>query len=188
MSESGEQHIPTDRPVGSPVVVVQAHPLDDSYNNALLAAACAGLDQRAAHYRVVRLYAGETVGAGDLAGAGELMIVAPTWWGAMPAIMLDWIQRELGQWIDGDAPAATSPLRSIRRLSVVTSHGSSKFVNTLQGEPGRNLWQRTILPLCADGAEFDWQALYKIDRLDAAARSAFLNEVTRQASRPQPTP
>lgn len=162
------------------VLVVQAHPLDDSYNAALLDAVRQGLGERAATYQVVQLYSGDTLRASELADARELIIVAPTWWGAMPAIMLDWIQREFGPWIDGGEPATASPLRSIDQLTVVTSHGSSKFVNMLQGEPGRNLWQRTILPLCAAGASFDWHALYKIDRLDAAARVAFIDDVRRQ--------
>ena len=84
----------------------------------------------------------------------------------------------VGSMVSGDP--ATSPLRSVQRLTVVTSHGSSKLVNVLQGEPGRQLWKRTVLGLCAPNAAFDWISLYKIDRLDLEARRAFLVEVERQ--------
>ena len=98
----------------------------------------------------------------------------------MPAVMLDWLQTIFGPWIDGVRPAVDSPARTVRRLSVVTSHGSSKWMNLLQGEPGLQFWKRSMLPLCADNARFDWIALYKIDRLDLHARRAFLAEVDRR--------
>lgn len=159
------------------VTVLQAHPLDASYNKALLDAAVGGLEAAGVDHVVVRMCQGDEADLDRIAASDHLVVVAPTWWGAMPAVMLDWIQRTLGPWIDGDAPRATSPLRSVRRLSVVTSHGSARLVNRLQGEPGRQLWARTVLPLCAAGARFDWIALYKIDRLDVAAREAFIERV-----------
>lgn len=154
-------------------VVVQAHPLDDSYNAALLESVCSGLSD----HRVVRLYSGDQIEAAEFADCDELIVVAPTWWGSMPAIMVEWLEGLLGPWIDGSADGSTSPLSNVRQLRVVTSHGSSRLVNMLQGEPGRNFWQRTVLPLCAPGAAFTWQALYKIDRLDDEARRAFLQSV-----------
>lgn len=83
----------------------------------------------------------------------------------------------IGPWVDGGEPVATSPLRQVESLTVVTSHGSSKLVNVLQGEPGLQLWKRTVLPLCAPGARFSWQSLYKIDRATPDERSEFLTSV-----------
>lgn len=163
-------------------LVVQCHPLEQSYNMALLDAVVDALEGAGAPNEVVRLAQGETIDPERLSLAGHLIIVAPTWWGAMPAKLLDWIQTTLGPWIDGDPGDQPSPLRSVERLTVVTSHGSSKLINTLQGEPGRNLWRRSVLPLCADDASFNWVSLYKIDRLDEPERLAFIDRVHTEIS------
>ncbi len=156
---------------------MQFHPLPDSYNVSLLHAVVDALEETGRPHEVVRLGQGDEVDRERLTTTGHLLVVTPTWWGAMPAKILAWIQDELGPWIDGDADAARSPLRSVERLTVVTSHGSSRLVNGLQGEPGRKLWQRAVLPLCAPSARFDWISLYKIDRSDEAGRQAFIDRV-----------
>lgn len=163
-------------------LVVQCHPLEQSYNMALLDAVIDALDDALAGHEVVRLAQGGMVDSERLALAHHLIVVAPTWWGAMPAELLHWIQTTLGSWIDGHAEPKMSPLRSVQRLTVVTSHGSSRLINTVQGEPGRNLWRRSVLPLCAPGAVFDWVALYKIDRLDEQQRRNFIDRVHSKIS------
>lgn len=159
---------------------MQFHPLADSYNVALLHAVVDGLEETGQPHEVVRLAQGGVVDRERLATTGHLIVVTPTWWGAMPAQILDWIQSELGPWIDGGQDLAHSPLRSVQRLTVVTSHGSSRLMNGLQGEPGRKLWRRSVLPLCAPGARFDWISFYKIDRADEADRQAFVDRVGRE--------
>jgi putative NADPH-quinone reductase len=158
-------------------LVIHVHPLRASYTEALLRAVVDTLDGMGVAHEVVRLGGGGDIGPGALTDVEHLIVVAPTWWGAMPSRLLWWIQDELGPWIDGGRRRTSSPLRGVRALTVVTSHGSSRLVNALQGEPGRHLWRRAVLPLCAPGAAFDWVALYKIDRLDAAARRAFIDTV-----------
>lgn len=159
------------------VLVVHYHPREDSYSAALLGVVLDRLDPGA---EVVRLGQGEAVDEGRLAAARHLIVVAPTWWGAMPSRVLAWIQELLGPWIDGGSDRRSSPLRSVERLTVVTTHGSSRLINGIQGEPGRQLWKRTVLPLCADGAGFHWIALYKLDRLGEPERRAFLDRVGRE--------
>ena len=51
--------------------------------------------------------------------------------------MLDQLNRLIGPWVDGSRRVGTSPLRSVTRLEAVTSHGSSLFINRLQGEQGK---------------------------------------------------
>lgn len=161
-------------------LVAQYHPLEESYNEALLQAVIEALEGDDRPSELVRLGRGEAIATEALATCRHLIVVAPTWWGAMPAPILAWIQDCLGPWIDGGEDRVTSPLRSVGRLTVVTSHGSSQLINRLQGEPGRQLWQRTILPLCAPGAEFDWVSLYKLDRSTESERQAFIDRVGRE--------
>jgi len=186
------------------MLVVQAHPLDDSYNAALLDAVVAGLD----HARVARLGQGDQLDAADLDQITSLTVVYPTWWGSVPAQLLAALNDLVGPWVDGKEPPLlsphggcanrrsaklikratrgaanrsahlpASPLSAVRTLTIVTTHGSSKFINRLQGEPGLQLWKRTILPLCAPEAEFNWQALYRVDRATPTVTRKFLRRV-----------
>ena len=153
--------------------VVHYHPVDDSYSAALCRAVCDALESRGAPYRLVRLHRGETADRRRLAATEHLIAVYPTWWGGLPARLLDWLQKTLGPDIDGP-PASPSALARVRRLTVVATHGSGRLKNTVQGEPGRKLWKRTILGLCAPGAAFGWVALYDLDRLDRADLERFV--------------
>ncbi|MDH3295470.1 MAG: NAD(P)H-dependent oxidoreductase [Acidimicrobiia bacterium] len=161
-------------------VVVQCHPLDQSYNMALLEAVTTALDRTGTDHVVHRFYPDGAPPHDLVSECRHLIVVAPTWWGAMPSPVLAWIQERLGPWIDDDARYEDSPVRTVQRLTVVTSHGSSKLQNVMQGEPGLQFWKRTMLGLCAPGADFDWISLYKIDRLDREARLAFLTTVERR--------
>lgn len=160
------------------VRVIHAHPVPESFSGAVLDAALAGLRTAGHEPIVTRLGEGDDPGptADDLAGTTALHFVHPTWWGGQPAVLLDWIQRTLGPWIDGAAPGPT-PLCEVRRLTAVTTHGSSNLVNRFQGEPGRQLVMRTIAGLCHRDAQADWIALYTMDRTTEADRGAFLERV-----------
>lgn len=181
--------------------MVHYHPVDDSYSAALCRAVCDALESRGAPYRLVRLHRGETADRSRLAATEHLIAVYPTWWGGLPARLLDWLQKTLGPDIDGPGPAdagssdgtppadrpagnglsspggplaSPSALARVRLLTVVATHGSGRLKNTIQGEPGRKLWKRTILGLCAPGAAFGWVALYDLDRLDRADLERFI--------------
>lgn len=169
-------------------VVLQCHPLDESYNMALLEAVTAALDGKGVEFRLHRFYPDGPPSSALFDRCRHLIVVTPTWWGAMPAVILRWIQENLGPWIDDGRTVDESPLRSVERVSVVGTHGSSKWTNMLQGEPGLRLWKRSIVPLCADGAAFDWIALYKIDRLDLAARQRFIVKVEKTIADLSATP
>lgn len=157
-------------------LVLHAHPLEDSYSVAVRDVVCGALDSDAVNYELVRLSQGEEP---DLLTEPfeRLIAVAPTWWGGSPAVLLDWLQRTLGHYVDGGEPQTSSPLASVRRVTVVTTHGSSQLVNSLQGEPGKQTWKRVVMPCCSAAAEFEWVSLYKIDRTTEAERRAFLDRV-----------
>ena len=154
-------------------LLLHAHPLEESFSRALRDVVDDALTDAGADHTVVRLAPGEEP---DLDEVEHLAVVYPTWWGGPPAVALDWLQRVLGPHVD-DGAGDHSPFAAIRRVSVVTTHGSSKLVNRLQGEPGRQTWSRVVVPHCAPGATFDWIALYKIDRSTPADRAAFLERV-----------
>lgn len=145
-------------------VVVQAHPLDESYNGALFRRVCSGLSSAGEEFAAVRLGEGESVGPGDLDGAARVVLVYPTWWGGLPAALLEWVQTLL----------AEDALGTVQQVDVVTTHGSSRLVNFVQGAWGRSYLERRLRASCAPGCGFSWHALYKIDRCSVAELEHFL--------------
>jgi len=153
------------------VLLVQAHPLEDSYNAAIRTRLIDGLDRNRRPFEAFRLAQGERPTGDDLVDATELILVYPTWSGGLPAMVLDWVHEVL------DQPAA---LNNVTRLTAVTTCGSSKLINLLQGEWGRKYVKTTVLGHCAPGARFRWVPLYKIDRRTAAETTEHLDRVTRE--------
>lgn len=155
-------------PMPAPTVVVQAHPVPDSYSAALLDRVQRGLIAADEVHDVYRLARDRRPTAADLAEARRLVMVYPTWWGGQPALLLDWLQEML------EAPGS---LRSVQELVAVTSLGSSRLLNRIQGEWGRANLDRRVRAACAPGATFRWLPLYKIDRQPAERISAHLDRV-----------
>lgn len=163
-------------------VVLHAHPQQDCLNVAVRDRLVETLKGAGHEVLVVRLTQGESIDGLSLVGAEGLVFVYPTWWGGLPAPMLGWVQRELVAWIDGTADPATSPLRTVRHLVAVTTHGSSSRVNWLQGEPGRQLLRRTVAGLCAPGTKLRWVALYGVDQRAPAEMTAFVDRAVQEVA------
>jgi NAD(P)H dehydrogenase (quinone) len=108
-----------------------------------------------------------------------LVFVYPTWWGGQPAMLTGWLDRVL----ERGAGQTTARLTNVRRLVAITSHGSSRFVNILEGETGRRVVGRTVRVLCYRFARTTWLALYNIDRSTANDRAAFLDRVEGRLTR-----
>ncbi len=161
-------------------VVLHAHPQQDCLNAALRDRVVETLERADHEVQLVRLTQGEWIDGLSVAGADGLVLVYPTWWGGLPAPMLSWVQRELAAWIDGPADPATSPLRTVRHLVAVTTHGSTSWVNRLQGEPGRQLLRRSVARLCVAGTRLRWVALYGVDQRSPAEISAFIDRAASE--------
>ena len=119
--------------------------------------------------------------ADDLGWAEALVLIYPTWWSGQPAMLKGWIDRV---WVagvawemrDGDR-TPTPTLRNVRRIVVVTTHGSSKLINALEGESGKRTVTRSIRAMCARRARTTWCALYGVDTCDEQRRVEFLDHV-----------
>lgn len=168
-------------------LVLQYHPLVNSLSTALLDATIDGLRAAGQLPRVIRIEnTPESVAeqdrhrlsAGEFDGVRHLILVYPTWWGGLPARLLQVFGDLLSPYVDGDADPSESPLRSIEYITVVTTHGSSKLINRVQGEPGLRMWTHTVVPLCATNCTFEWRSLYGVDNCGVEDRLAFV-ESTR---------
>ena len=110
-----------------------------------------------------------------------LVFIYPTWWSGQPAMLKGWLDRVLVRgvaWDVADGALRITPrLRNIRRLIAITTHGSSRLVNVLEGETGRRVIGRSVRMLCHRFARTTWLAMYDIDRSTGSDRQAFLDRV-----------
>lgn len=116
-----------------------------------------------------------------------LFLTYPTWWSGQPAMLKGWFDRV---WVNGVAytlPEGSDRvrplLRNIRRIVVVTSHGSSKALNVMQGEGGRRVVTRAMRAVCHPRCRTSWIALYRADSLTADRAERFHRRVERVARR-----
>ena len=81
-------------------------------------------------------------------------------------------------------PTASKPgLRNIRRLVAVTTHGSPKWINMVEGEGGKRTVTRSLRTMCHPRAHATWLAFYGVDTSSDAQRAAFLHRVERRLTR-----
>jgi NAD(P)H dehydrogenase (quinone) len=111
-----------------------------------------------------------------------LVLVFPTWWYGMPAILKGYIDRV---WVPGVAfevvNGRTRPLlHNIIRFSVVTTYGSPWWLNKLMGDPNRRVLTRGIRHLFARNVHTVWLAKYGMDFIGHASGARFLNTVERR--------
>ncbi len=119
----------------------------------------------------------------SLTWCDTLVLVYPTWWGGQPAMLKGWFDRV---WVTGvvyELPAGknriTALLHNVKRIVVVTTHGSSKLVNAVQGEPGKRTVTRSLRALCNHWCRTDWLAMYAVDRATPEQCDRFLDRVER---------
>ena len=125
--------------------------------------------------------------ADDLRWCDTIVLVYPTWWSGQPAMLKGWIDRVWANGVAWTLPAGSSRLRpllfNVGRIVVVTTHGSSKIVNALQGEGGKRVVSRALRSLCSRRCRTTWVAMYGVDTSSAEKRRAFLDRVeTRLAA------
>ncbi len=123
----------------------------------------------------------------NLRWCDTLVFIYPTWWSGQPAMLTGWLDRVLVGGVAWDlnpgGTRITAQLSNIHRLVTITSHGSSKLLNVVEGESGRRVIGRAVRVLCHRFARTTWLALYNVDRSSADERSAFLDRVDRRMQR-----
>ena len=189
------------------VHVVHCHPDPDSFVAAARDRVMAGLAAGGHEVRLLDLYADGFVPelsawerehhlddpsvkpdiatyAADLQWCEALVLVYPTWFSGQPGMLKGWIDRVWVQGVAYDLPEGANTirprLRNLRRIVVVTTHGSPKWMNVLQGEGGKRVVFRSLRMLCNRFARTTWLAFYGIDLADLDRRRAVLDKVERR--------
>jgi NAD(P)H dehydrogenase (quinone) len=191
------------------VLVVHCHPLEGSFIAAVRDRVLAGLAAGGAEVRLTDLYAdgfdpafsaaerADHLAPGthpslvsyadDLRWCDTLVLVYPTWWSGQPAMLKGWIDRvwvnEVAWTLPDGANRLRPELRNVRRLVAVTTHGSSKLINAIEGESGKRTLTRSLRSMCHPLARTTWLAMYGVDNASEADRLAFLDRVERRVVR-----
>ncbi|QDL97488.1 NAD(P)H-dependent oxidoreductase [Rhodopseudomonas palustris] len=177
-------------------LVVVAHPLSDSLCGQLGRDAQAVLKRAGHEVRLLDLHAAGFAPAltaaerssyyaafdqselaaeiDDLSWAETLVLVFPTWWFGMPALMKGWFDRV---WAPGVAYDHASDLgrirprlRSLRRVVAITTLGSPWWIDRLVlRQPVKRILKTAILGTCAPQAKLTFLSFYGCEQLDAAA-------------------
>jgi putative NADPH-quinone reductase len=191
-------------------LVVICHPLPTSLTRVAFGRVITGLERAGHDYRVIdldaiefdpRLTEAEKVGhldppetkpevanhVADLRWAERLVLVYPTWFGGFPARLKGWFDRT---WITGvayhlpDGADRIRPgLRNIKRFDVITTHGSSRWLNLVQGNPGRLTVTRMLRALCHPLCRTRIMSIYGLDDADPRAIEAWLDRIEARYSR-----
>ena len=184
------------RPRIRKIFVVRTHPVRESFVGAACDRAVAAFGASGHEVRVADLYDdGFEPGAPGIAPryvdslrwCDTIVFAYPTWFGSQPAMLKGWLDATLTDEVafacrpDGGRPKAL--LRNIRRIVVITSHGSPKWMNALQGEPGKRVLLRGLRSFCHPWARSEWVAFYDNDGCDQRTRADYLNRVEAVALR-----
>jgi putative NADPH-quinone reductase len=121
----------------------------------------------------------------SLRRADALLLVHPTWWYGMPAMLKGWFDRV---WAPGVAfrlgEGAIEPmLTNIRRIGVITTYGSPHWLLWYIGRIDRKLFGRGIRRLCAEGCRTDWYTLTRMDHRSRSECAAFVARIGREMAR-----
>lgn len=125
--------------------------------------------------------------ADDLRWCDTLIFVYPTWWAGQPAMLKGWLDRVLVPGVAWELPEGANRLRpllhNVRRIIAVTTHGSPKRINALEGESGKRIVTRSVRVLCNRWCRTHWIACYGVDRMSQSERGEFLADVERRIAR-----
>ncbi|MDB5445837.1 MAG: dehydrogenase [Phenylobacterium sp.] len=173
------------------VLVVFCHPSRQSFQSTVLAELVGRLSRAGHAVRTIDLYAeafdpvlevdgwrahrrGESYAAADLAAhvaalreAEGLVLLYPTWWYGLPAMLKGWFDRV---WQPGvaftleDGVFGTHHLTRLRRFAVLTTYGSPRiFIEWMVGDPVRRQLVRGLALQFARGVQTCWAPIYGVD-------------------------
>lgn len=189
-------------------LVVFAHPLPDSLNGRFLKLVLAELEAAGHDITLLDLYrldfdprlsvAERSVHYDDeaarriahdharlLEAADALVLVFPTWWFGLPAILKGWIDRCFGPGIGfrhgGTKGGPIEPaLTRLKHFVAFTTLGSPWWIDTLvMWKPVRRMLKIAIAKGCAPQARFAYLALHAAENLDEAKVAAHETRIRR---------
>jgi NAD(P)H dehydrogenase (quinone) len=187
------------------VLVIYAHPLNESFNAALLKATLSGL-QHAGHQTSLidlnkddfdprlraeerRNYHNHNFIPPDLTRYAELIrshdamvYVFPTWCFGVPAILKGFFDRVFrpGVAFHIDGAVVTPLFKNIKKIGGVSTYGRSRLMAFGMGDPPRTQIVKYVKWFCVKGCKTKYLAHYHMNASTDASRAAFLAKVERE--------
>ena len=122
----------------------------------------------------------------DLRWCEVLILTHPTWWCGQPAMLKGWFDRVLVNgvaWRLPDGANRIEPLlRNVRRFITITTYGSPRWVNAVQGEPGKRTALRSVRLMFGVRCRAARLAMYGLDGASPRRRKAFDRRVRRRVT------
>ena len=119
----------------------------------------------------------------SLRRAEILILVFPTWWFGMPALLKGWFDRVWAPGVAFDQPVRvggriTPKLDGLRQCLVITTLGSPWWVDRLVvRRPLRRILKRVLIGACAPTARFEMLSVYSAMALDQRRMDRFLDRI-----------
>jgi putative NADPH-quinone reductase len=189
-------------------LVVLAHPLSDSLCSHLAREALAALKARGASVDVLDLYAEDfqpaltaaerrlhyaTPEPGPdivalqqrLAAAEVLVLVFPTWWFSMPAILKGWFDRVWSPKFAFEHGTPIKPLLTgLKSCLVVTTLGSPWWIDRLvMRHPVKRVLKMGLVFACAPQARFDMLSFHEAETANAGQVDRFVGRMRKAIGR-----
>lgn len=189
-------------------LVVLAHPLPDSLCAHLAREAIQALKARGADVDVLDLYAegfqpaltaterrlhyktpepGPDIVALQqrLAAADTLVLVFPTWWFSMPAILKGWFDRVWAPKFAFEHGTPLKPLLSgLKTCLVVTTLGSPWWIDWLvMRQPVKRVLKTGLIFACAPQAKFSMLSFHEAEVADAEQVGGFVGKMRKAIGR-----
>lgn len=188
------------------VLVVFSHPSQDSFGAALCGLATETLTAAGHEVRLRDLYAegfnpvlsqqewtrylSDTEAniaavrdhVDDLHWAEALIVIYPTWYYGLPAMMKGWLDRVWLPGVSFEIPRTktsrpTGKLKNIRVFVGITTSGSPWWWLRVIRDPGRSLWTRGLRPIFNARCRYHWRQLHGINHRTEADRRRFMKQV-----------
>lgn len=112
-----------------------------------------------------------------------LVLVYPTWWSGLPAILKGWLERVLLPGVafvlDPRTNRVKPALQGLDRLIGVTTLGGPRWESLVLGNAGRRTVTRTVRAVAGRRCRTRFLALHRLDASTEAQRREFLDAVHR---------
>jgi len=143
-----------------------------------------GADERRSYNERAPIDPGLAAHIDHLGWAEAILLIYPTWWYGLPAMLKGWLDRvwatDVAFRLPPDGGRIVSLVQHIGHVGVVTTCGATWWISFLMGQPGRKTILRGLRALCAPTARTLYVAHYDMDRSTPQSRAAFLEKVKRK--------
>ncbi len=184
-------------------LILYCHPYEGSYNHAILEAVRKGIERRRASFDVIDLvgegfnpvmssqdlagyskgvWADPKVGEyqNRIAGAAYLVIIAPIWWGTIPAVLKGFFDKVfLEHWAYEITKYGMfkGKIRTIRKAVVISTMNAPKTIyNWFLGNPFKHSLIRITLKFCGI-KKVKWFELYRVVTVGQKKRAKWLRDI-----------